>query len=376
MSRFDAARLAAIDARMAEWVAADRYERLEWLVGDSTGVVHRGATGEAALYRIWSMTKPIVSIAALQLIEEGRLQLFHPVSLYLPEYAELWVKTPAGLRRPQTRMTVHHLLTHTAGLSYNFMTDAAGAALNAMDVNMPPLIPLREEAKRIAQAPLVAEPGTGWTYSVATDVLAALLEVVEQKPLAEILRDRVFAPLGMAETGFRPGAAAAARIAPSRGGLPGLLNAETVGATYPHDDPGFARGGHGLFSTLEDYAAFAGALLRTARGAATARVIGAEMLAHATRNHVAALMPIRLELHPAAVNPGVAGQGFGLGFSVAQPGAPVVSRPGAFGWSGAAETWFTVDPAADLFMVFMGQNFDWPGACFDLQAMGYSTLAG
>ena len=155
----------------------------------------------------------------------------------------------------------------------------------------------------------------------------------------------------------------------------GLLSPRDIAKSYPHDDPAFARGGHGLFSTLADYGRFARALLSDARGESAA-LLAPTTLAHATANHAAAVMPLHIESPPQSVNPGMDGQGFGLGFAVSQPGGPLTSRPGAFGWSGAAETWFTVDPEANLFAVQMAQNFDWPGANFDLQNMAHGALTG
>lgn len=378
MTRFDNARLARIDARLESHVTTGEYERLEWAVGDASGVVHRGATGAgASLYRVYSMTKPIVSVIALQLIEEGRLQLFHPVARYLPAFEAPLVFTSTGPRRAGRPMLVHHLMTHTAGLSYGFMGDATGAMMNAARVHADASIPLGEEAKRIAAVPLQFEPGSRFLYSVATDVLGALIEEIEGAPLGEIVAKRVTEPLGMTETSFCPGAAAEARIAPLKGGMEGgLISPKEIAKAYPHDRPDFARGGHGLFSTLGDYARFARALLLDARGGGAPHLLSQAALAHATRNHCAELMPIEIELPPKSVNPGLWGQGFGLGFAVSQPGGPLVSRPGAFGWSGAAETWFTVDPASNLFAVLMAQNFDWPGASYDLQNMAYAALMG
>ncbi|MFV0475033.1 MAG: serine hydrolase domain-containing protein [Pikeienuella sp.] len=377
MSRFDADRLARLDAHMAACVADGTYERLEWALGDRTGLAHRGATGAVSLYRVYSMTKPVVSVIALQLLEEGRLHLFHPVARWLPEFARLLVFTGAGPRPASRRMLVHHLMTHRAGLSYGFMGDASGMMMNAAGVHADASFSLREEARRIAAIPLQFEPGARFLYSVATDVLAALIEEIEGAPLGEIIRQRVTGPLGMEDTSFHPGAAAAARIAPLKGGMEGgLISPQGIARTYPHDRPDFARGGHGLFSTLEDYAKFAHALLLDVRGEGAPRLLSQAALAHATRNHCADVMPIEIELPPKSFNPGLWGQGFGLGFSVSEPGGPLIGRPGAFGWSGAAETWFVVDPASDLFAVLMAQNFDWPGASYDLQNMGYAALAG
>lgn len=374
MTGFDKARLARLDARMAKWVADDVYERLEWLVGTSAGVAHQGATSDPSIYRIYSMTKPIVSVIALQLMEEGRLQLFHPVARYLPEFERQMVFTPSGPKPAATRMLVHHLITHMAGLSYAFMADMTGAMLMRARVHGDASTPLREDVRKIAEIPLQFEPGTAWLYSVATDVLGAVIEEIEEAPLQDVVARRITDPLGMEETTFHPGAEAADRLPPLRGGMEGgLISAKELEKSYPHDNPAFARGGHGLFSTLADYARFAGALLADARGGAAPRLLSAATLAHATRNHLPAGVSASLQMPWPSVNPGMWGQGFGLGFAVSLPGGPLVSSPGAFGWSGAAETWFTVDPAADMFVVQMAQHFDWPGASFDLQNMAYAA---
>ncbi|MEM7546962.1 MAG: serine hydrolase domain-containing protein [Pseudomonadota bacterium] len=375
MSRFAPDRLARIDARMADWVAEGAYERLEWCLGDSTGIVYQGATADPSLYRIYSMTKPVVSVIAMQLVEEGRLQLFHPVAKYLPEFEKIHVFTPEGPRRASRRMLVHHLMTHMSGLSYAFMGDATGQMMLKAGIHDDASIPLREDVAKIATIPLQFEPGKRWLYSVATDVLAAVVEEIEQRPLGEIIASRVTGPLGMTDTSFCPGKDAADRIAPIQGGMEGgLLSPDQLTRSYPHDDPDFARGGHGLFSTLRDYAVFAQTLLRDARGDGVPRLLSAATLGHATANHAARVMPLHIELPPQSINPGMTGQGFGLGFAISQAGGPLTTCPGSFGWSGAAETWFNVDPQSDMFMVQMAQNFDWPGASFDLQNMAYAAL--
>jgi len=155
-----------------------------------------------------------------------------------------------------------------------------------------------------------------------------------------------------------------------------LLDANTVADTYPHDNPNFARGGHGLFSTLADYGKVALSLLNTARGGDGPHIVSRSTLAWATRNHVADQMPIYLESDPRSINPPVTGNGFGLGFAVVSGDGAVPSAPGAFGWSGAADTWFSVDPATNLFMVSMAQNFDWPGASYTLASMTHGALRG
>lgn len=373
MSRISAERGALIDERMADWVTRGKYERMEWLIGDRNGVLHQGATCDASVYRIYSMTKPVVSVIALQLIEEGRLHLFHPIAKFLPEFAKPYVFAPAGPRPAAGPITVQHLLTHTSGLSYGFMSDASGKMMNEKKVMADGSVSLRDDVRRIAGVPLQFDPGARWLYSVATDVLGALIEVVEDAPLQDVVARRITGPLEMAETTFNPGDGVKPRLAPLKGGAVDESRGDVLDVlAYPHDDPSFARGGHGLFSTLSDYAKFAAALLGDAHGGG--RLLSAHTLAAATQNHAADVMPLHIELPAGSVNPGVRGQGFGLGFAISQAGGPMISRPGAFGWSGAAETWFNVDPTADCYVVMMAQNFDWPGASFTLQNLMYGAL--
>lgn len=373
MSRITQDRGALIDERMADWVTRGKYERMEWLIGDRDGVLHQGATCDASVYRIYSMTKPVVSVIALQLIEEGRLHLFHPLAKFLPEFAKPYVFDRAGPRPAAGPITVQHLLSHTSGLSYGFMSDASGKMMTEAGVMADGSVSLRDDVRKIAEVPLQFDPGTRWLYSVATDVLGALIEVVEDAPLQDIVARRITGPLEMAETSFNPGDAVKPRLAPLFGGRVSEAKGGVLDVlAYPLNDPGFARGGHGLFSTLSDYAKFANALLGDAHG--QGRLLSAHTLASATQNHAAHVMPLHIELPPGAMNPGMNGQGFGLGFAMSQPGGPMISRPGSFGWSGAAETWFNVDPVADCYVVMMAQNFDWPGASFTLQNMMYGAL--
>lgn len=372
MTRLDGDRLARLDAHLAGRVEDGTYERLEWLIGGPDGALHEGGTTAGSTFRIYSMTKPVVSVAVLQLVEEARLQLFHPVHLYLPEFRHMKVLGPDGPRPAARPITIRDLLTHMSGLSYGFLPDHGGAALQAARVHADGAVPLREDVAKIAKTPLMFDPGAGWGYSVATDVLGAVLEVVEARPLGAILSERVFQPLGMESTGFT----AAAPPPEIRGGDPkgGLISAQDIERAYPSNNPDFARGGHGLFSTIEDYAAFAGSLLRTATGGDGPHLLSPAALAAATANHVGAVMPLHLPSPVERIAPGLEGQGFGLGFAVTQPAGPTLASPGAFGWSGAAETWFTVDPAKGVTMVFMAQHFDWPGAVYEFQNLAYAAL--
>ncbi|SES93391.1 serine hydrolase domain-containing protein [Oceanicella actignis] len=390
--RLDRRMLELLDARMADWTARGRYGGIEWLIADPDGApLHAGRAGAreiggapmpaAPIYRIYSMTKPIVSIAAMQLVEECRLRLHEPIARWLPEFARMQVRGPDGALRPAERqITVLHLLTHMAGLFYGFRGEPLEkefAATGFLDA----AVPLREAVRALAALPLDFEPGCGWRYSAATDVLGALLEEIEQEPLPDILRRRVLGPLGMAETGYFVPEAERGRIMGMHLGRDketGAARVIDVSRAYPADRPDFARGGHGLFSTLEDYARFSGALLRLAMGRGPQPgLVGRRTLEYMTANHVPErFLPLRLEILDESAHPGLGGYGFGLGFrrALGPQGRRILAVEGEFGWSGAAETWFTVDPASGLHALVMAQNLDWPGASEDFQTMLTAAL--
>ena len=387
-SRLSPARLARLDARMGEWIADGKYAGMEWMIGDMSGALHHGqagarAVGETAMperpfYRIYSMTKPLVTLAAMQLVEECRLRLQDPIGDLLPEYRHMQVFRPDGLTEPATTpITAQHLMSHTAGLSYGFLADRSAALYTATEAKADPAQPLREHVKMFADIPLAFQPGTDWRYSVATDVLGALLEVIEGRSLRDILQDRVIGPLGMTETAFGIPQGAEDRLMAIYGGTkPGApLKELDLSRGYPHASTDWARGGHGLFSTADDYGKLCVSLLGLARGEAQGPV-GRKTLEMMTANLVPdGALPLSIDRPVPSSGPGLGGYGFGLGFRTALPhaGGPrwrrVLASPGEFGWSGAAETWFTVDPAEGIWAVFMSQNLDWPGASADFQTM-------
>jgi CubicO group peptidase (beta-lactamase class C family) len=388
--RLDPARLARLDACMADWVARGAYAGLEWRIGDMGGALHGGRAGvmrsadpasalpDAPIYRMYSMTKPIVTLAAMQLVEDCRLALHAPVGDFLPEYAEMRVWRPDGFTEAaRSPITIAQLMSHTAGLSYGFLADRSAGMYVATEAKADPGQPLREHVKMFAGIPLVFHPGADWRYSVATDVLGAVLEVVEGRSLRAILEDRVLGPLGMTETAFAVAPDAQNRLMAIYGGTrPGApLKELDLSRGYPSTSGDWARGGHGLFSTLDDYSKLCVSLLGLARGE-TPGLVGRKTLEMMIANRVPeSAQPIGINRPEARVGPGLGGYGFGLGFRCALPHAggararDILASPGEFGWSGAAETWFTVDPAEGLWGVFLSQNLDWPGASADFQTM-------
>ena len=303
-----------------------------------------------SIFRIYSMTKPIVSVALLMLIELGRLSLRDPVAKFLPEFADvkLGVERDGQLHRvaPRRAMTLHDLLRHTAGLTYGFHEPSAvqqcyvDAEVGSRDRSN------AEHSAVLAGLPLMYEPGIVWNYSRATDVLGRVVEVVSGLTLGEHLKREVFAPLGMADTGFTVPPAEHARIAE-----PFAIDPDSAAPITLFDarlPAALESGGGGLFSTAADYARFLRMLLNggTLDGV---RLLGRKTVENMTADHLGAL--------PRAGDVLPVGHGFGLGVAVkthlgmgTEPGSV-----GTYGWSGAGGTAFFVDPQEALFALVMVQ---------------------
>jgi CubicO group peptidase (beta-lactamase class C family) len=317
-----------------------------------------GAAGAAApamtadtVFRIYSMTKPIASLVAMMLMEEGRLLLSHPVAHYLPAFAGQQVHDPAtGATTPAAReATVHDLLRHTAGLSYAWEAGTVPDAYRAARIGS-----RRHSNAELAAAlgplPLVHAPGSCWEYSRATDVLGAVLEVIEGETLGAILQRRVFGPLGMHDTGFSVPAAQQHRLAEPFARDPQTgLDVALIDVTAP---PTFESAGGGLVSTASDYARFLQLMLGrgTTQGPdGPVRLLGGATLDFMTADHLGGL-PVAGDILPT-------GYGFGLGVAV-RTATGLATSPGSVGqytWSGLGGTTFFVDPAEDLFAILLTQ---------------------
>ena len=312
--------------------------------------VHGEPMRSDALFRSYSMTKPIVSVALMLLAEQGRVLLRDPVSRYLPEFTHVRVGVERDgqleLKVPNRPMTVHDLLRHTAGLTYEFLAPSVvrlrytEAKLFARNRNGAAL------SVAIAELPLMHEPGSVWDYSRATDVLGHLVEVIVGQNLGEHLRGAIFEPLGMVDTGFTVPESKHARIAE-----PFAINPDTGEPVLTFDarvPAALENGGGGLLSTTADYARF----LRMLLGGGTLdgqRLLGRKTVEFMTADHLGPL-PRSGDVLPR-------GHGFGLGFAVktalgehTEPGSI-----GSYGWSGAAGTAFFVDPQEALFAMIMVQ---------------------
>ncbi len=300
-----------------------------------------------SIFRIYSMTKPVVSVAALMLAEQGRLLLHEPVSTWLPEFAQMQVGVEAGGRLEyepaRAPITVQDLLRHTAGLTYGFLGSSPVQQLYTDERMGAPDIGNARFCEQLARLPLLAQPGTAWAYSHATDVLGRVIEVIAGQPLSGFLRENIFAPLGMADTGFHVPAAEQHRVAE-----PHALDPQSgikIDLLDVREQHAFESGGGGLVSTASDYARFLFAL----RGESGARLLSRHTLALMTADHLGALPVLGDVLPP--------GHGFGLGFAVRREAglAALPGSPGLYYWGGIAGTTFFVDPAQELFAVLMIQ---------------------
>ncbi len=304
------------------------------------------------IFRIFSMTKPIVSIGIMQLLEDGNFLLNDPVAKFIPEFAntKVGVENNGKLELVPTRrqMTVQDLLRHTSGLSYDHTGDGLVQKLYRESRLRSRKITNAEHAVMLAGMPLICQPGAEWNYSRSTDILGRIIEVVSGKSLGAYLTDHILAPLQMAETAFHTGEQNAGRLAEPFAKDP--WNGEEVKLFNMLEKPAMESGGGGLVSTTMDYARFCQMLLNG--GALDGnRIIGRKTLELMASDHLSPDVVIKGDLVPA-------GHRFGLGFAVrTEPGiAPFLGSQGQFFWSGMAGTFFWIDPAEELFAVFMMQG--------------------
>ncbi len=325
------------------------------------------ATGLAmapeTIVRIYSMTKPLTSLAVMMLYEAGHFQLDDPVSHFIPAFQTM--RVAAGGNRgkidtvpAQREITVRDLLTHTSGLTYGFMQSTLVDALyrdRGIDFQTEECS-LADLVDRVASLPLLAQPGTEWNYSVATDVLGQLVAAVSGQDFAAFLRERIIVPLGMVDTGFHVPEADWGRFAANYArGADGKLALVDDPATsrYRHVRS-IASGGGGLVSTASDYMRFCQFMLNRGELDGT-RLVGRKTIELMTANHLGGDLAAMGQ--PRFSESSYEGIGFGLGFSVMlDPArAQVLGTPGEFAWGGAASTAFWCDPAEELAVVLLTQ---------------------
>lgn len=326
---------------------------------------------EDAIFRIYSMTKPLVSVAAIILMEEGALQLTDPVSKFLPEFGNMKVSVPktdlyGGVKYStvpaQSEMTVQDLLRHTAGLAYGELTQNApvkegyaeagvynpgGLAFDARNVEP------EEQVKALAEVPLVHQPGTFWEYSLASDVLGRVVEAASGMRLEDFLEERLFGPLRMEDAGFQVAQNAMSRVAEPFAVDP------ASGAPVPLVDvsiaPKNASGGAGGVASAGDYLRFSQMLLNGGE-LDGARILSPTSVRLMASDHLGEEIEVPVE--PGELLMGTPGYTFGLGFMVReQPGiAGVPGSEGEFMWAGYGGTFFWIDPAENLVAILMSQR--------------------
>ena len=392
-------RLARIDQHLAEkYVGPGKLPGTLTLVARHGDIAHIGITGHAdvernvamaedTIFRIYSMTKPITSVALMMLVEEGKIALEDPVHRYIPEWKNLavfaagthrtgWQTTPVA--RP---MQVIDLLRHTAGLTYGFQLrtniDAAYRAEKIGEIEKAGN--LADMIASLGKIPLEFSPGEAWNYSVATDVCGWLVQVVSGQKFEDFLSERLFKPLGMVDTGFHVREGQGHRLAscyqPTRTG--GMALQDDAATSSYLSPASFISGGGGLVSTALDYLAFAQMLLNggTSNGH---RYISRKTIDLMTANHLPGgvdLPALSRSLFSEAAYEGV---GFGLGFATSTNASRTLmpGSDGDFFWGGAASTFFWIDPEEDLIGIFMTQLI--PSSTYpirrEVRTMVYSAL--
>ena len=355
-------RLERLTTIMARQVEEKKAPGVSMLIARHGKIAYRQSVGaltpggppmsDDAIFRIYSMTKPIVSVATMMLVEEGRLLITDPVSKFIPAFANTKVGIVNGdkldlapLKRP---ITVQDLMRHTSGLTYGFTGTSPVQKLikaaNVVNANRS----LAENVEAMAALPLMHQPGEVWEYSVSTDVLGRVVEIVEGASLGEVLQNRLFGPLDMVDTAFfTPESKVARRADPFSFDFMTAAGVDARGVTTP---PKFQSGGGGLVSTLADYTRFA-AMLSFGGAIDGKRILSPRTLAFMASDHLGAgVRKDHYLLWP--------GHGFGLGFAVrTDPGkAPTAGSVGEFFWGGMMGTAFWVSPRDSLFAVLMVQT--------------------
>ena len=360
MTNFD--RKNVIQEIADSYVNRSLFSGIEWVAEKSGKIVLSGKSGyqnfeqkksipENAIYRIYSMTKPITSVMALKLIERGKLRLYDPVSSFIPSFEKLKVMNPDGsleeLNRP---MIVEDLLTHRSGFTYDFLMGCHVAPLySERDISDNGSKSLEEKCEILSELPLAYQPGSRFNYSVSLDVLARVIEIVNEKDFGDTLKEEIFKPLNMKDTGFGVDEENLSRLLSTDGSSnfkeimnvgPHKLEETDVSADNPSDSERFRGGGTGLFSTSEDYLSFARMLL-SGKSKSGETLLSRNMVEFMKINRIPnTQLPLMLGPLP------LVGYGWNLIGRTMLDRGQMMSQTGEneFGWAGAASTYFWVDP--------------------------------
>ena len=340
---------------------------------------------EDTIFRIYSMTKPITSVALMMLFEEGRFQLNDPVSRFIPSWMgqQVWISGDGDdmeTREPTSPMTMRHVLSHTSGLTYGtglFPSEhPVDKFYDKVGVNRDAGETIESFAQKLSTVPLRYDPGTQWCYSLATDVCGCLVEFISGVPFGQFLQERIFDPLGMTDTFFVVPEEKLGRLAANYGRRADktlkLLD-DPMNSLYANPNR-FPSGGGGLASTTADYGRFC-EMLRGGGQLEGQRIIGDRTLKLMHRNH----LPNGTDLGSIAMGSfsetAYDGVGFGLGFaSTLDDVAAGTIGAGDYYWGGAASTIFWVDPVEDMFVIFMTQLM--PSATFNFRGQIKNIIYG
>jgi CubicO group peptidase (beta-lactamase class C family) len=388
----------ADDGLLPGWlITVSRRGRLAHVSGYGSRDLEAGLPVETdTLWRIYSMTKPVTSVAAMMLYEEGAFELNDPVSRFIPSFDGIRVYVGGSDVRPVTvpatePVRIWHLLTHTSGLTYGFhRAHAVDARYReaGFDIGWPHALDLAECCDAWATQPLLFQPGAEWNYSVSTDVLGRVVEVASGQRLDEFFSERIFGPLGMTDTAFWVDEAGQGRLAAlytPEGGVPGAparrLDQLARVARRP---PRMLSGGGGLISTAADYHRFTQMLLDRPGSPGGeldgVRLLGPRTVAYMTRNHLPGGADLESFGRPLNAEAPLRGVGFGLGFAVVIDAAAgkTLTSEGEYNWGGMASTAFWVDPAEELTVCFYTQLM--PSTTYrirpQLRQLVYQALAG
>ncbi len=374
---FSKDRLDRLDAVLHRYVDEGRLPGVQTLVSRHGTLVHRDCYGYAdveggtevqpdTIYRLYSMTKPITSVALLMLYEEGHFLLENPVGRWLPEFSDLEVFCGGTADEPETfrlekPMTVHHVMTHTSGLTYGFQyanpVDELYRRHGLGTFDRPvPFENLRQAMGVLARQPLLFEPGTRWNYSMSTDVCGALIEVMSGMPLDQFFTSRIFEPLGMVDTDFAVHDEKLDRCAALYAPTPSTGIQLLARPRSMTRRAAVLSGGGGLVGTADDYLRFCHLLLFGGELEGV-RLLSPRTVSFMTSNHLPGGATLNEMGQETFTETAMEGTGFGLGVAVlVDPVAnQALGSQGTFSWGGAASTAFWVDPREEVVVVFLTQ---------------------
>jgi CubicO group peptidase (beta-lactamase class C family) len=385
-----AARLYKIDHLTQRYINEGKIPGSVTLVARQGRIVHTTSQGkmdieadkdmsEDTIFRIFSMSKPVTSTALMMLYEDGRFQLDDPVARFIPAFERLKVYSADGKHTAPLRpMTIRDLLTHTSGLTYGFMHSTPVDAMYR-EQGVEQSDSLEEMVAKLADIPLLFSPGTRWSYSVATDVCGHLVEKIADTPFDEFLREQIFEPLEMVDTGFSVPEDKVHRFAANyeRTTDDHMVLADSPESSQYLQQPGLLSGGGGLVSTIHDYYRFASMLLNQGEFGGT-RILGRKTVELMRSNHMPNNGDLTSMGQAVFSETPYDGIGFGLGFSVMlNPAtAQILGSPGEFAWGGLASTYFFIDPTEDMLVIFMTQLM--PSSSYpirrEMRVLAYQSL--